>query len=85
MKFYMLPLMLVCFMGGIALDMTLSRVVMDTLFIAAMAGTIIASFLIMRYPRPAKKSIPRSQSKVVKSRSAKTSGTSRTGLGNSRS
>jgi hypothetical protein len=76
MKFYMLPLMLVCFMGGIALDMTLSRVVMDTLFIAAMAGTIIASALIMRYPRPAKKSIPRrSQLKVVK-RSAKSSGTS---------
>jgi hypothetical protein len=69
MKLYMLPPMLVCFMAGIALDMTLSRVVIDVLFIAAMAGTIIASALIMRYPRPRKKNIPRRSSlRVVKSR-----------------
>ena len=68
MKLYILPLILVCFMAGMALDMTLSRVVIDVLFIAAMAGMIVTSFLIMRYPRPAKKSIPRSQPKVVKSR-----------------
>jgi hypothetical protein len=77
MKFYMLPLMLVCFMTGMVLDMTLSRVVIDTLFIAAMAGTIVTSFLIMRYPR--KKSIPRRSSLKVVNRK-KSSGTSKSRL-----
>jgi hypothetical protein len=83
MKLYMLPPMLVCFLAGIALDMTLSRVVIDVIFIAAMAGTIVVSALIMRYPRPHKKTLPRrSQLKVVKSRRAKTSGTSGRRLSN---
>lgn len=77
MKLYMLPLMLVCFMAGMALDMTLSRVVIDVLFIAAMAGMVVTAALAMRYPR--KKGIPRRKSRIVKSRK-KSSGTSKSRL-----
>ena len=57
---------LVSFLAGIALDMSLSRIVMDIIFITAMVVTALVVALITRRPR--EKGIPRRQSRVVKSR-----------------
>lgn len=77
MKLYTVLPCLACFLAGIALDMSLSRIVMDIVFIVAMVVTALVLTLMARKPR--KKSIPRRSSnhlKVVKSRK-KSSGTSK--------
>lgn len=66
MKFYMALSMLVCFLSGIVLDMSLSRIAMDIIFIVAMVAVALVLTLIARKPR--KKGIPRRKSRVVKSR-----------------
>ena len=66
MKSYTLLAMLASFLSGIILDMTLSRVATDAVFIAALIATVFVLFLVTR---PRKKSPPRKSSlKVVKSR-----------------
>lgn len=66
MKLHTTLPILVSFLAGIALDMSLSRIVMDIVFIVAMVVTALVLTLIAR--RPHKKNIPRRQSRVAKSR-----------------
>lgn len=60
---------LISFLAGIALDMSLSRIAMDIIFIVAMVATALVLVVISRRPRK-KKRLPvrRRQLKVVKSR-----------------
>ena len=69
MKLHMTLPMLVCFLSGIALDMSLSRITMDIIFIAGMVAIALVLTLIAR-KTPKKKLSSRSQSKVVNSRKA---------------
>lgn len=71
MKLHTTLPILVSFLAGIALDMSLSRIVMDIVFIVAMVVTALVLTLIARRPR--KKNIPRRKSRVVKSRKVATS------------
>ena len=70
MKSYTLLAMLASFLSGIILDMTLSRVATDAVFIAALIATV---FVLVLTARPRKKNIPRRKSRVVKSRKVATS------------
>jgi len=69
MKSYIALPMLTCFLAGIVLDMTLSRVAIDAVFIAALVATVL---VLIFAARPRKKGIPRRSRglKVVKSRKA---------------
>jgi cobalamin biosynthesis protein CobD/CbiB len=66
MKLYTALTILVSFLAGIALDMSLSHFIMDIIFIAGIVCSAIVLTLIARRPR--KKGMPRRQSRVVKSR-----------------
>lgn len=78
MKFSLLPI-LIGFLSGLALDLTLSRFMLDIALFCTVLVTVAVALLMAHHHSPRKKS--RSQSKVVKFRK-KSSGTSGRRLSN---